>query len=143
MTRQNWEKSTLKERIDFLREMKGVSQAAIGRAAGMADGSIARFVRRPRPSVKILKAIASAWDVSFDWLAWGVGPVENTRPHVDPDDVFASFPHLSEAVELLRDKVAPETLGRLAAIALETGVDLELAEWQIILLGLDRKLRSM
>ncbi len=69
----DWSRTTLRERLDHVAAVRGVSQNKLAERAGISSGEISRLAHRPRPSAKRLAQIAKAWDVSLDWLTSGDG----------------------------------------------------------------------
>src|SRR5216684_5359702 len=62
--------------LQALREMRGLTQAQLGRRAGMAAASISHFETGQRmPSLESLVKLADALDVSLDTLL-GRAPIE-------------------------------------------------------------------
>ena len=95
--RKDWTTTTLEERINFLREVRGdVSLNVLGERAGIASGPMSRLTKRPRPSAAKLGAIARAWRADLGWLASGTGPA----PVAQALDLADRYPNRAEAARL-------------------------------------------
>ena len=71
---RDWTKSTLGERIEFLWNLRGVTQNELGKRAGLKSGSISRLANKTAPvagSLDSVRQLADAWDVPLEWLAYG------------------------------------------------------------------------
>lgn len=65
---------TIGERIKYVRKEKGVTQQELADALDLKQNTIATYeMDRTRPSERTLKAICSKFDVSYSWLADGIG----------------------------------------------------------------------
>lgn len=81
--------TALASNLQSLREMRGLTQAEVGKRAGIAAASISHFETGQRaPSLESLVKLADALEVSVDVLL-GRAPIENSA-QVDPLFVRAS-----------------------------------------------------
>lgn len=142
--RKDWRRSTLKERIDHLRELRDITQNELGERAGIRSGPMSKLITRPRPSAEKLAALAAAWDVSLDWLARGVGqPVANgASPIVDRwVELTDRYPETAEVLNRLQSKraISAETAKAIREMALHAPVGLEPETISALALEIERK----
>lgn len=68
--------STLGERLRFAREARGMTQAALAKAAGLRPGAIGNYEAGMRDQPRALLDIAAALRVTPQWLEKGTGDPE-------------------------------------------------------------------
>ena len=66
----------MKTRISLIRSKEGLSQDAFGKRIGVTGAAISRIESGDRePSEPVVRAICHEFNVSYDWLTEGVGPM--------------------------------------------------------------------
>lgn len=64
-------------RVEYAMKVRGIGTNELGRRAGQSGGQISRMGGRPQPiAYETLKALATALEVDFWWLAEGVGQLK-------------------------------------------------------------------
>jgi transcriptional regulator with XRE-family HTH domain len=82
------------QRLAAAREMRGMSQGGLAEKSGLPPSSISHFeAAKRKPSFANLKRLASALDVSTDYL---LGRVENANPAAEADVLFRDAQKLSD-----------------------------------------------
>lgn len=64
---------TARDRLKYARELRGLSQAALAKAAGCAQSTIGNFESGGRQTLRNLVDVARALQVSAEWLNDGIG----------------------------------------------------------------------
>lgn len=89
MAEKDWTRASLGERVAHLCGLFEVTQNALGAKAELESGPMSRLANdkrtAPKRAPETLRRLADAWDVSFEWLAFGRGP--GLARAVLPDDV--------------------------------------------------------
>lgn len=111
--------TALAQRIIKARSGHGWSQAELAEVSGIAAAQISRYEQgknTPRPNViaKLAKALA----VSFEWLAYGEGEID------DGSEVPTHPSHKKHVIELETDE---QQRARLEAFAKSRGITYEMA----------------
>lgn len=97
---------TLAERISQAIEAKGITQAALAKAAGVKPSSVSDWIKGETKSLKALPLVRAAHvlGVSALWLATGEGPMKPHDGHFAVEETRAPygrppwpFPQLSES----------------------------------------------
>ncbi len=84
---------TLAERLKWALDKSGMSQRALGRAAGLPSNRHIGFLTsgdRDNPELNTIQAIASALNVSLDWLVNGDEPQPDEAALKATGDAFAA-----------------------------------------------------
>lgn len=106
MSQEKFEKSGKQspaQRIRDARERRGLTQAALAAQLGVARPMIAQWETGTRnPWISTLKRLATALDVSYEWLAFGE---ERTMPH---EETPSLDPALFTAVQSVVTEVFEE-----------------------------------
>jgi len=71
---------TIYERIDMLRQEKGLSLNALEKQSGLTRQTIEKWQNRCKPSVDAIAKIAKYFGVSTDYL---IGLTDNPKPHYE------------------------------------------------------------
>lgn len=71
---------TLGDRVKWARKERGLSQAALGKAAGVSQGTIGNIEAGIRRQPREIVQIASALDASVTWLSSGKGEWQASSP---------------------------------------------------------------
>jgi len=71
---------TIYERIDMLRQEKGLSLNALEKQSGLSRQTIEKWQNRCNPSVDSVAKIAKYFGVSTDYL---IGLTDNPKPHYE------------------------------------------------------------
>lgn len=123
---------TFAERLRLARELRGLTQAQLASACGVAQSTVANYENGLRRSARDPLALASALEVSPHWLIEGVGtmepsPLREPGPH-SPAEAYASarisdWPFLSIAPEIFWSlKPAERELVENTMVALITSI---------------------
>lgn len=111
--------STLKDRLKWALEHRGMSQAALAREIGMSEANISQiFTNRPTAELKATNCfrVARALRIEPEWLGTGIGPRTPEERAID-----AAAANMSrECVEHLRLFVHASPTRRQAATTLLT-----------------------
>ena len=132
---RDWTSSTLKERLDHVRELSGgISQNRLGAEAGIEGGPMSKLMTRPRPSAEKLAAIATRWGVSLLWLTTGTGQPRDDEPTPAREVVLdPRYPERSAAIAAVVALGATEDDAQRwadeAAVALDSEEDPERGWW--------------
>lgn len=84
---------TLSDRLKWALSESGLSQRALGRAAGLPSDRHIGFLTsgdRDNPELKTIQAIANALNVSLGWLANGDEPAPNAAVIRAAGDAFSA-----------------------------------------------------
>ena len=84
--------STVSERLSCILSIKGIKQSDLSRMSGISRGTISNYVQgRYSPKNDVIKVLASALQVSADWLSGYNVPMEISDAHYfdeeDPDQL--------------------------------------------------------
>lgn len=79
---------TLPERLKHARLERGLSQAELAAAAGVAQSTVGNIEAKHRKSAGSLPLLAAALKVNHAWLAWNQGPKDLT-PSNAPNQTFS------------------------------------------------------
>lgn len=72
--------NTFSERLRFARNLRGLTQAELARAAGISQGAVANYENGTRQSPRTIFPLANALKVSAVWLVKGSGPMDYEAP---------------------------------------------------------------
>lgn len=117
---------TLAERLTWARERKQLTQAGLGKLAGVSQGTIGNLESGLRKEARRIAQIASALDVDALWLADGKGAVPGASKEVpEEDDGFVvSSADASAAGQRVRPGDSGETVPiRAVRIKIQAGSD--------------------
>lgn len=76
--------STISERLNLAMQARGITQGALAKASGVAQPTIWRLTSGQAKASKKVVDIANALNVSVDWLANGVGDMEDAGREYRP-----------------------------------------------------------
>ena len=107
--------STLKDRLKEARAERGLSQAALAKALGLGQTTIASIENGRNQSSGALVQIAEYLGVSPTWLADGTGPKKNHAPSWPFRAPFEAYERLSEARKDALDTIVSAFLAGNAA----------------------------
>ena len=107
--------STLKDRLKEARADRGLSQAALAKALGLGQTTIASIENGRNQSSGALVQIAEYLGVSPTWLAEGAGPKKGRAPSWPFKAPFESYERLSEARKEALDTIVSAFLAGNAA----------------------------
>jgi len=83
------------ERLRYVRKLRKLSQKALAKACGLSQSAISNYESEARKQAKNVFPLAEALQVSADWLANGIGPMET--PHTPVHIVSQPGAHATEA----------------------------------------------
>lgn len=85
------------QRLKDARSKKGWSQAELARNAGITPAAVNQFEKGPRkPSLPILHSLASALEVSLDYLAGETDQTNEFKVQTEWVEFYRNFQDLSE-----------------------------------------------
>jgi len=94
------EKLQFADRLRWLQQEKGLSNAELGKSVGLSHVSIGNFLDGQLPKSEHLAALADFFGVSTDWLL-GRDKEKETAPEYLIDDALAELEGLKEKVHSL------------------------------------------
>ena len=85
---------TLKQRLAYDRELRGLSQAQLAKASKCSQGAIANVESGERQTLRNVVLVARALRVSSDWLfdGHGAGPTRGPALHDSQPQAFQPLP---------------------------------------------------
>jgi transcriptional regulator with XRE-family HTH domain len=105
---------TFAGRLKHAREKAGFeTQAALAKAAGMAQSAIANYESGTRKQPRNLLRLASTLGVSAVWLEFGTGDMQAQNPRLRADVI--------ELAELVQGTLTPEQVEKLREMVLSFG----------------------
>jgi len=120
----------LPTRFRKARNVAGLTRMALAQAAGCGQSVAVEIEDRQRlPSVATLARLASALQVSPSWLAYGLGDMKPTDPHVERMDMATRLQAARSAAAMSRAELGRHTSLSPRAIAKiegggQSGVDI-------------------
>ncbi|MDH0776363.1 helix-turn-helix domain-containing protein [Delftia tsuruhatensis] len=127
--------SELPQRLIKARSGHGWSQADLAEVSGVAAAQISRYEQgRSKPRTEVTAKLAKALAVSFEWLAYGRGPID------DGSDV-PRYPAAQKLVHTFDLENDPELREAVESLAEESGLTIEMAI-KSALLAAARELRG-
>ncbi|WP_437721807.1 helix-turn-helix domain-containing protein [Sorangium sp. So ce861] len=126
---------TLAERIAVMLEQRQLSQHVLEGKAQLSRGYVSRILKgeRAKLSPDMMRRIADALEVSFEWLATGRGDAAGVSTAAPVAARQLSHP-LEAAIAYHRGKWSPPTVAAARALgATPEGADLEPPEWADVL----------
>ena len=94
------------KRIRLYRKMKHITQEELAKKVGVAAPTITRYETGDRqPSIRQIRKIASALDVSIDELI-GMGQVEQEAPKEQKEETNLAKKEVMELLEQIEDEKA-------------------------------------
>jgi transcriptional regulator with XRE-family HTH domain len=130
---------TLKERLVFARELRGLTQGELAVKAKCAQSAIGNAESGERQTLRNLVLVARVLKVSADWLFDGNGPKPTKEPTETPQyssgqvvamiandtmrngDLQAHDPHTLTAIEIMQKLHPSQREGALAALKTHVG----------------------
>jgi len=114
--------------------LRGISQGALEKAAGLPDAYVTKLLQRKRPNIgfQTLEDIARALDVDYAWLATGEGDIapRTTTAGTTVREYESRYPNFDLAAEVARREGLPsDAIERVRATALSSEDDPPPMHW--------------
>lgn len=113
--------SELSQRLIKARSGHGWSQADLAEVSGVAAAQISRYEQgRSKPRTEVTAKLAKALAVSFEWLAYGRGQIDNGSN-------VPQYPAAQKLVHIFDLENDPELREAVETLAEESGLTIEMA----------------
>lgn len=113
--------SELSQRLIKARSGHGWSQADLAEVSGIAAAQISRYEQgRSKPRAEVTAKLAKALAVSFEWLAYGHG-------HIDDGSEVPKYPATQKLVHTFDLENDPELREAVESLAEKMGLTVEMA----------------
>jgi transcriptional regulator with XRE-family HTH domain len=107
ITRKITNVNTLKERLKFARELRGLSQGELAKLANCSQSTIGNVESGERDTLRNLVAVARALNCSADWLFDGHG--SKPTPNSAPNGPMLTTEKLKEKLQDWRMRASPKS----------------------------------